>query len=75
MASLKVIDETENKMDFATDHVPRIGECIKMRYGIGKSAPVEDHYFRVKDVMYLLDDSKDKAAVLVEEAETPPQWF
>jgi hypothetical protein len=70
---LRVIDEIGNKQDFETDYVPRIGECILLEFGRG-SQPVEPHYYRVKDVMYRLDnDPPHQAAILIHE-ESDPNW-
>ncbi len=43
-------------------------------YGIG-GQPKTDHHFRVKDVMYKLDNKPDhQAAILVEEITLNEQW-
>ena len=74
MPHLRVIDEAGNKTDYETDHIPRIGERIMLEYGIGK-APVAIHYFRVKDVMYRLQEKGDnQAAILIEEDPAAEHW-
>lgn len=67
MKHLRVIDQAGNRTDYETEFVPRIGERVLLRYGIG-SDPVRPHYFRVKDVMYRLDEGPDvQVAILIEE--------
>jgi hypothetical protein len=51
MKSLRVIDSAGNKQDHDVDEIPRIGELVMLEYGIDKT-PVDQHYFRVKDVLY-----------------------
>ena len=74
MAHLRVIDQAGNKQDYETDYLPRIGERIMLEYGIGKD-PVAIHYFRVKDVMYRLQEKPDvQAAILIEEDTDTGHW-
>ncbi len=74
MKNLRVIDQAGNGTDYETEHVPRIGERIMLEYGIG-SEPVRPRYFRVKDVMYKLQNGTDgQAAILIEEEENPQHW-
>jgi hypothetical protein len=71
---IRVIDQSGNKQDFEADYAPRIGECFMLTYTTGNATTATNHYFRVKDAMYLLDYS-NRAAILVEELHNPPQWF
>lgn len=72
MRYLRVINKSSgNKQDFETDYVPRIGERIVLQFG----APLLDHFYRVKDVMYMLDNKADtQAAILVEEEANARPW-
>lgn len=74
MKFLRMMDQIGNKSDYETDFVPRIGERIELDYGIGNE-PVRTHYFRVKDVMYRLDNRPEhQVAILVEEETEPEMW-
>jgi hypothetical protein len=74
MKHLRVIDQAGNKTDYETEFVPRIGERILLEYGIG-GGPVRPRYFRVKDVMYRLQNSPDaQAAILIEEDSNAEHW-
>ena len=74
MKYLRVIDQVGNKTDYETEFVPRIGERIVLTYGIGNE-PIGDHYFRVQDVMYKLDNKpENQAAILVAEEDNPELW-
>jgi len=74
MKYLRVNDRAGNKTDYETDCVPRIGELILLEYGSG-GEPVKQHYFRVKDVMYRLDNKPDnQAAILIEELGGVHPW-
>lgn len=74
MRHLRVIDQHGNKTDYETDYIPRIGERIELRYG-RNNQPVTDHYFRVKDVSYWLENPPGhQVMVLVEEEKNPKQW-
>ena len=55
-------------------HTPHIGECFMLTTYGSTGAVATNHYFRVKDVMHLLDYD-NRAAILVEEIHNPPQWF
>ena len=58
MKVLRVIDPAGNKRDYETEHVPCIGERIQL----------SQEYFRVKDVMYVLDNpGNHQASILIEE--------
>jgi hypothetical protein len=73
MKLLRVIDENGNKTDYETEWVPRIGERVVLVWG--NSEPVSDHYYRVKDVVYFLNNrSEGQAAVLVTEESNPQPW-
>ena len=72
MHSLRVVDQAGNHTDYETQFVPRIGERILVEYRSGGD-PIRAYYFRVKDVMYRLDNPEHyQAAILVEE-EIDPQ--
>lgn len=74
MKLLRVIDELGNKTDYETDWVPRIGERLVLVQGLNKES-VTDHYYRVKDVVYFLNNrSECQAAVLVAEESNPQPW-
>jgi hypothetical protein len=74
MKYLRVVDEAGNQRDFETDHVPHIGERIEVRIGRG-SQPVKPHWYRVKDVMYRLDNELEhQAAILIIEERNPDHW-
>lgn len=74
MKHLRVVDQAGSGTDYETQFVPRIGERVELIYGIG-SDPVRTHYFRVKDVMYRLDNKPDnQAAILIEEESNPDLW-
>jgi hypothetical protein len=74
MPFLRVIDQAGNKTDYETDYLPRIGERIMLEYGINKN-PVAIHYFRVKDVMYRLQQKPDiQAAILIQEDPDAEHW-
>jgi hypothetical protein len=71
---LRVIDQAGNGTDYETEFVPRIGERVLLEYGIGND-PVRPHYFRVKDVMYRLQERPDiQVAILVEEEDDATAW-
>jgi hypothetical protein len=84
MKTLRVVDRSGNRRDYATDFVPRIGERVVLAYGsVGDPVaprsrggdPVAPHYFRVIDVVYRFDDPADhKAAILVEEETNSEPW-
>lgn len=74
MKNLRVIDPAGNKQDYETPFVPRIGERIMLTYGIGRE-PVRDHFFRVKDVVYRLDQPADiQVAILLEHDNDQEHW-
>lgn len=74
MLSLRVVDQAGNGTDYEVEVVPRIGERVVLVYGIG-GRPVSEHYFRVQDVMYKLDNKPDgQAAVLLKEEDDPQLW-
>jgi hypothetical protein len=74
MKLLRIIDEAGNKTDYETDWVPRIGERIVLVWG-RNNEPVSDHYYRVKDVVYFLNNrSEGQAAILVTEESNPQPW-
>jgi hypothetical protein len=74
MKLLRVVDQIGNKQDYETEFVPRIGERVQLEYGIG-GAPIRQHHFRVKDVMYRLDQRPDiQVAILIEEEDHPEIW-
>ena len=69
-----VIDQAGNKTGYETDQLPRIGERIMLEYGINKNS-VAIHYFRVKAVMYRLQEEPDiQAAILIEEDPDAEHW-
>jgi hypothetical protein len=71
---LRVIDQAGNGSDYETEFVPHVGERILHEYGIAKG-PVGPHYFRVKDVMYRLQEKPDiQVAILVEEELDATAW-
>ena len=75
MKYLRVVDQAGNRTDYEAEFVPRIGERVELVYGIGKNDPVRPHYFRVKDVMYRLDNKpENQVAILVEEESQPKLW-
>ena len=72
--NVRVIDQDGNPHDYDADVVPRIGERIVLSYGSG-TQPVEDHFFRVRDVMYRsLKPDHLSVAILVEEERNPTDW-
>ena len=75
MKHLRVINaESGDHTDYEIEFVPRVGERIQTRYGIGRE-PVRAHYFRVKDVMYRLDSPVEhQVAILVTEEVNPEHW-
>ena len=74
MTQLRVVDQDGNRRDFMSELLPRIGERIVLVYGVGNE-PVKEHYFRVRDVMYRLDDApENQPAILVTEEENPEFW-
>jgi hypothetical protein len=74
MKSLRVIDQAGNPHDYEAEFVPRIGERIRMAFGIG-GQPVTDHFFRVKDVEYVFErDRQEFISVLIEEEANPTRW-
>ena len=74
MKLLRIIDEVGNNTDYETDWVPRIGERLVL-VGGRNNEPVSDHYYRVKDVVYFLNNrSEGQAAVLVTEESNPEPW-
>jgi len=74
MKNLRVVDQAGNGQEYETEFVPRIGERIELEYGSG-SDPVRTHYFRVKDVMYRLNNRpENQAGILVEEENDPKLW-
>ena len=75
MKTLRVIDETGSKADYEAEFVPRIGERILLNFGRGKDAPVTEHFYRVKDVMYRLDNPAEaQVAIYIEEDLNPKRW-
>jgi hypothetical protein len=74
MKFLRVVDQAGNRTDYEAEFVPRIGERIVLEYGTG-GEPVRPHYFRVKDVMYRLDNPpQEQVAILTEEESAPEHW-
>jgi hypothetical protein len=73
MKSLRVIDEIGNRQDIDTDYVPRIGERIILVYGTG-GEPVKEHYLRVKDVTYRLDNKRDNQAAILVMKDSSEPW-
>jgi hypothetical protein len=74
MKLLRVVDQIGNRTDYETEFVPRIGERILLEYGSGGD-PVRPHYFRVKNVIYRLDNSpENQAGILIEEESDPELW-
>ncbi len=74
MKLLRIIDEAGNKTDYETDWVPRIGERVVLVWGNNNEA-ASDHYYRVKDVVYFLNNrAEGQAAVLVTEESNPQPW-
>jgi hypothetical protein len=75
MKHLRVIDENGNKADYDAEFVPRIGERIVLNFGIGQTAPVTEHFYRVKDVMYMLENAVEhQVAILIEEEKNATRW-
>lgn len=73
MRHLGVIDGAGNKTDYECEHVPRVGELVQMTYGPARGT-VQPHWFRVKDVLYRLDEGPtDNVAILV-QAEADFDW-
>lgn len=73
MKHLRVIDRVGNKTDYECEHVPRIGELVRMTNGPA-GGTVRPHWFRVKDVLHHLDEGPtDNVAILVQE-ETDFDW-
>ena len=55
MKSLRVVDIAGNARDCDVDEMPRIGELVMLEYGeAGSPNPVQQHYFRIKDVLHTL---------------------
>jgi hypothetical protein len=74
MKLLRVVDQVGNRTDYETEFVPRIGESIVLEYGSGRDS-VRPHYFRVKDVVYRLDNRpENQVAVLIGEEDDPRLW-
>ena len=74
MKQIRVYDEAGNDLDYPCNFVPRIGERIVIQRGAGAKS-VKPEYYRVKDVMYKLDnDPEDQAAILVERETKPTHW-
>jgi hypothetical protein len=74
MKYLRVIDQIGNRTDYEAEFVPRIGERIRLEYGVGGD-PVAPRFFRVKDVMYRLDQPpENQVAILIEEESDPELW-
>lgn len=74
MKHLRVIDEIGNKHDYEAEFVPRIGERIRLEFGIGND-PVREHFYRVKDVEYRLDNPVEhQVMILIEEEKNPQRW-
>lgn len=74
MTYLRVIDQNGNKRDHEAEFVPRIGERIVVSFRIG-SDPVRPHYYRVKDVMYRLDQPVEhQVSILIEEEARGEPW-
>jgi hypothetical protein len=74
MKNLRVVDQAGNKQDYETEFVPRIGERILLEYGSSRET-VKPHYFRVKDVMYQLQERADiQPAILIQEEDDPEFW-
>lgn len=72
--NLRVVDQAGNNTDYETEFVPRIGEQIVLTYKRGNDT-VREHYFRVQDVMYKLENKPEhQAAVLVTEEENAEPW-
>lgn len=70
MTTLRVIDSIGNKTDYDAPFIPRIGERIELTYKISGV-----HFYRVKDVVYKLQNSIEaQVGVLVEEENNPTQW-
>ena len=74
MKLLRVVDQIGNRTDYETEFVPRIGERILLEYGSGGD-PVRPHYFRVKDVVYRLNNRpENQVAILIKEESDPELW-
>lgn len=74
MLNLRLRDMVGNNDDVEAPAIPRIGERVTRRFGIG-TGPVTDHYFRVKDVEYRLDNPVGyQVLVLIEEELNPEMW-
>jgi protein SCO1/2 len=65
---------TEPSGVLLSELIPRIGERIVLVFGQG-GEPVREHYFRVRDVMYRLDDEpENRPAVLIAEEQNAEPW-
>jgi hypothetical protein len=74
MKLIRVIDEVGKMTDYETDWVPRIGERIVLVQGPNNETAT-DHYYRVKDVVYFLNNRfEGQVAVLVTEESNPRPW-
>jgi hypothetical protein len=74
MKHLRVIDQIGNKQDYEAEFVPRIGERITLTFGVAKDS-VREHFYRVKDVEYRLDNAVEhQVAILIEEDKNPQRW-
>ena len=74
MKLLRVVDQIGNRTDYETEFVPRIGERILLEYGSGGD-PVRPHYFRVKAVVYRLNNRpENQVAILIKEESDPELW-
>ncbi len=74
MKHLRVIDQIGNKHDYEAEFVPRIGERILLNVGVGNE-PVREHFYRVKDVEYRLDNPVEhQVMILIDEEKNPQRW-
>jgi len=74
MKNLRVVDQAGNRQDFETEFVPRIGERIVLVYKT-VDEPLKEHHFRVRDVMYRLDnETENQAAILIAEDDSHQTW-
>ncbi len=70
-----MIDQAGNKQDYETEFVPRMGERIVLSFGNYRENNVREHFFRVKDVEYHLQNRSDiQARILIEEETNAERW-
>jgi hypothetical protein len=73
MKSIRTVDSIGNHDDYEVDDIPRIGELVMLAYGHGGNA-IQQHYFRVKDVLYNLQGAPGRQACILLNEETEMDW-